>query len=74
MEDALEELGELWAELKKRHQENGKALQEIDTVSSSHPWKQYFILPFSFAIVQQVLCMFPLQSWMWKWKQGNVPC
>ncbi|KAG8123421.1 hypothetical protein E2320_018829, partial [Naja naja] len=31
MEDALEELGELWAELKKRHQENGKALQEIDT-------------------------------------------
>ncbi|XP_025023233.1 spectrin beta chain, non-erythrocytic 1-like isoform X8 [Python bivittatus] len=31
MEDALEELGELWAELKKRHQENGMALQEIDT-------------------------------------------
>uniref|UniRef100_A0A8C5SML0 PH domain-containing protein n=1 Tax=Laticauda laticaudata TaxID=8630 RepID=A0A8C5SML0_LATLA len=31
MEDALEELGELWTELKKRHQENGKALQEIDT-------------------------------------------
>ncbi|XP_062981477.1 spectrin beta chain, non-erythrocytic 5-like [Elgaria multicarinata webbii] len=31
MEDALEELEELWAELKRRHQENGAALREIDT-------------------------------------------
>ncbi|KAL8185660.1 UNVERIFIED_CONTAM: hypothetical protein K2H54_056728, partial [Gekko kuhli] len=31
MEDALEELEDLWAELKRRHQENGVALREIDT-------------------------------------------
>ncbi|XP_053160357.1 uncharacterized protein LOC128348748 isoform X3 [Hemicordylus capensis] len=31
MEDALEELENLWAELKRRHQENGVALREIDT-------------------------------------------
>ncbi|XP_044300895.1 uncharacterized protein LOC123030759 isoform X1 [Varanus komodoensis] len=31
MEDALEELEDLWAELKRRHQENGAALREIDT-------------------------------------------
>lgn len=32
MEDALEELEDLWADLKRRHQENGVALREIDTV------------------------------------------
>ncbi|KAJ6664695.1 hypothetical protein lerEdw1_006268 [Lerista edwardsae] len=31
MEEALEELEDLWAELKRRHQENGVALREIDT-------------------------------------------
>ncbi|XP_066474712.1 spectrin beta chain, non-erythrocytic 2-like isoform X2 [Tiliqua scincoides] len=31
MEDAVEELEDLWAELKRRHQENGVALREIDT-------------------------------------------
>ncbi|XP_077198485.1 uncharacterized protein LOC143839818 isoform X2 [Paroedura picta] len=31
MEDALEELEHLWADLKRRHQENGVALREIDT-------------------------------------------
>lgn len=33
MEDAFADLEELWAELKRRHQENGVALKEIDTVS-----------------------------------------
>ncbi|XP_053238868.1 uncharacterized protein LOC128410983 isoform X2 [Podarcis raffonei] len=31
MEDALEELEDLWEELRRRHQENGVALREIDT-------------------------------------------
>ncbi|XP_015272397.1 PREDICTED: uncharacterized protein LOC107115253 [Gekko japonicus] len=31
MEDALEELEDLWADLRRRHQENGAALREIDT-------------------------------------------
>ncbi|XP_062829890.1 uncharacterized protein LOC100551915 isoform X2 [Anolis carolinensis] len=31
MDNALEELEELWEELKRKHQENGAALREIDT-------------------------------------------
>lgn len=38
MEAMLRELGELWEDLQRKHQENGAVLREIDKVSGRrHP-------------------------------------
>lgn len=36
MEAMLRELGELWEDLQRKHQENGAVLREIDKVSGRH--------------------------------------